>query len=94
MWTRRFAELNPEPVTPLASFDEIARRRVEASLGYCIEENDPPFAAGFVTNCHPQDGRQISNVIQFGFTGQNNLNAFNCCAPPMPHPTPSAAARP
>jgi hypothetical protein len=50
---------------------------VDATLSYFIEERDPPFAAGFATNCHPQDGKQISNVIQFGFTGQNNLNAFN-----------------
>ena len=46
-------------------------------LRFFIEEKDPPFAAGFVTNCHPQDGKQLSNVIQFGFTGQNNLHALN-----------------
>jgi len=46
-------------------------------MRYYIEEKDGDRAAGFVTNCHPQDGRQLNNVIQFGFTGQNNLNAFN-----------------
>jgi hypothetical protein len=77
MWTRRYRELAPIPVDLPASLSEIAASRVESTLDYFIEERTAPFAAGFVTNCHPQDGKQISNVIQFGFTGQNNLNAFN-----------------
>ena len=77
VWTRRFQELRPRPVTLAASLDEIARARVDAAQRFFIEERSAPFAAGFVTNCHPQDGKQISNVIQFGFTGQNNLNALN-----------------
>jgi hypothetical protein len=77
VWTRRFAELDPRPVVLPSSLEAIASARVEASLDYFIEETEAPFAAGFVTNCHPQDGKQISNVIQFGFTGQNNLNAYN-----------------
>ncbi|MBV9287632.1 MAG: hypothetical protein JO288_07380, partial [Hyphomicrobiales bacterium] len=77
MWRRRYEELRPRPVTLAVSHEEIARKRVEATLDFFVEERDAPFAAGFVTNCHPQDGKQISNVIQFGFTGQNNLNAFN-----------------
>ena len=77
MWTRRYAELAPVPVTLSATVPDIAAARVDAALDYFIEEKDAPFAAGFVTNCHPQDGKQISDVIQFGFTGQNNLNAFN-----------------
>jgi hypothetical protein len=57
--------------------EDIEDHRITAAESFFIEEKDPPFAAGFVTNCHPQDGKQLSNVIQFGFTGQNNLNAFN-----------------
>ena len=77
MWTRRYTELAPLPVNLPVAVPEIAAARVDATLDYFIEEADAPFAAGFVTNCYPQDGKQISNVIQFGFTGQNNLNAFN-----------------
>lgn len=29
------------------------------------------------TNCHPQDGQQLANVVQYGFTGQNIMNASN-----------------
>ena len=76
-WRGRFEQLRPRPVVLTESFDEIARHRLEAAQHFFIEENSPPFAAGYVTNCHPQDGKQISNVIQFGFTGQNSLNAFN-----------------
>jgi hypothetical protein len=77
MWVRRYRELAPMPVDLPTPLSEIAASRVESTLDYFIEEQTAPFAAGFVTNCHPQDGKQISNVIQFGFTGQNNLNAFN-----------------
>jgi hypothetical protein len=77
MWRERFHRLSPRPVELAGSLDEIERRRIDAALNFFIEEKDAPYAAGFVTNCHPQDGKQISNVIQFGFTGQNNLNAFN-----------------
>jgi hypothetical protein len=76
-WTRRFEELRPCAVTLAASLEEIEHHRIKSAESFFIEEKDPPFAAGFVTNCHPQDGKQLSNVIQFGFTGQNNLNAFN-----------------
>jgi hypothetical protein len=77
VWRRRFEELKPQPVALPATLDRISAARYDALLNYAIEETDGVRAAGFVTNCHPQDGRQLSNVIQFGFTGQNNLNAFN-----------------
>ena len=40
-------------------------------------EEDPNLPAGYVLNCHPQDGVQLENIIQYGFTGQNILNAYN-----------------
>ena len=63
------------PATP----DEIMRYRLEALNRYYVEkdrtedENEP---AGYVMNCHPQDGVQLENIIQYGFTGQNLLNAY------------------
>ncbi len=77
LWRERFEHLSPRPVELAGSLAEIERRRIDSALRFFIEEEEAPHAAGFVTNCHPQDGKQISNVIQFGFTGQNNLNAFN-----------------
>jgi hypothetical protein len=70
-------ELTPRPVALPATLGEMARLRLGALERFYIEETEGARAAGFVTNCHPQDGAQLSNVIQFGFTGQNNLNAFN-----------------
>jgi len=86
MSTRRFGRcgargfidrLGPRPVELAGSLGEIERGTIDAALQFFIGEKDAPYAAGFVTNCHPQDGKQISNVIQFGVTGQNNSNAFN-----------------
>ena len=77
LWRIRFDELAPRPVALPATLGEMMRLRLEALERFYIEETDGARAAGFVTNCHPQDGAQLSNVIQFGFTGQNNLNAFN-----------------
>ncbi len=70
----------PEP-SPLAmSPEEIARFRLESLDRYYVEkskaedENEP---AGYVLNCHPQKGEQLENIIQYGFTGQNILNAYH-----------------
>jgi hypothetical protein len=76
IWRGRFRDLKPHPVSLPASFEAITNTRIEAMLEFYREESEPPYAAGFVTNCHPQDGKQISNVIQYGFTGQNTLNAL------------------
>jgi hypothetical protein len=74
LWRQRMRDLRPRPVRLPASLAEITDRRIEALQAYYAE--DPASgAAGFVTNCHPQDGRQLGNVIQYGFTGQNLLNA-------------------
>ncbi len=59
--------------------DEIFRYRLEALNRYYVEksrEEDENEPAGYVMNCHPQDGVQLENIIQYGFTGQNLLNAY------------------
>lgn len=73
-------EKKPEPEKLPASPEEIVKWRLESLDSYYIEksrdedENEP---AGYVLNCHPQDGRQLENIIQYGFTGQNIMNAYN-----------------
>jgi hypothetical protein len=75
-WRARVAQLRPRPVELTAPLQVITDARIDALLPY-YARSATTTAAGFVTNCHPQDGRQLSNVIQYGFTGQNLLNA--CC---------------
>ncbi|WP_143517615.1 hypothetical protein [Pseudonocardia sp. MH-G8] len=78
LWSQRLGELAPRPVELTTGLDELTRLRVDALEAYYRENPGPePVAAGFVTNCHPQDGKQLSNVIQYGFTGQNVLNALH-----------------
>lgn len=83
MWndfTQQIDHLNP-PIVPLpATAEELTHYRLESLNRYFVEKNsneDPNAPAGYVLNCHPQDGKQISNIIQFGFTGQNLLSAYN-----------------
>jgi hypothetical protein len=76
VWQRRMRELAPRRVELDASLEEITSHRIDALLRFYAEDPESR-AAGFVTNCHPQDGKQLSNVIQYGFTGQNVGNAFN-----------------
>lgn len=78
LWTDRHTALAPQPVELTDSLEEITRLRLEALLPYYARSSDPDSAAaGFVTNCHPQDGKQLENIIQYGFTGQNVLNAHH-----------------
>lgn len=78
LWSTRMSELDPQRVELPTSLEEITRLRVEALLPYYGEGViDGAPAAGFVTNCHPQDGVQLGNIIQYGFTGQNVLNALH-----------------
>lgn len=60
----QFTALKPLPVVLDHSLDEIAQARLGALCKYFME--DPLGGAGFVTNCHPQDGKQLSNVVQYG----------------------------
>lgn len=78
LWRMRLAELDPVAAVLEETLAEITRLRVDALLPYYAEgEVAGERAAGFVTNCHPQDGIQLGNVIQYGFTGQNVLNALH-----------------
>ncbi|GAW50923.1 MULTISPECIES: hypothetical protein [unclassified Nocardioides] len=82
MWgsfRRRVADLRPVPVELPASLDEITRLRAESLDHYYLETDasvDPNAPAGYVLNCHPQVGEQLADIIQYGFTGQNTLNAY------------------
>lgn len=70
----------PQPAPLSAPAEEIVRYRLEALDKYYIEKSsreDKNEPAGYVLNCHPQNGRQLENIIQYGFTGQNILNAYN-----------------
>ncbi|KAL2010894.1 hypothetical protein VTN00DRAFT_3612 [Thermoascus crustaceus] len=71
----QFAVLRPRPVVLDRSPEEISRLRLDALSHYFKE--DETGGAGFVTNCHPQDGKQLGNIVQYGFTGQNIMNASN-----------------
>lgn len=80
MYARRINDLNPIPVDLPATAEELNKYRLEALNRYYVElnaEDDPNEPAGYVLNCHPQNGEQLSDIIQFGFTGQNVLNAYN-----------------
>ncbi len=66
------------PVELPVSIDKIVEYRLEALDRYYLEfPEDEGCPAGFVLNCHPQKGEQLENIIQYGFTGQNILNAYN-----------------
>ena len=66
------------PVDLLEPIDQIVSYRLEALDRYYFEfPQDKGFPAGYVLNCHPQKGEQLENIIQYGFTGQNILNAYN-----------------
>jgi hypothetical protein len=83
MWanyTRRLRELRPVPVELPVSIDELTRYRAESLDRYYLETDpavDPHAPAGYVLNCHPQVGEQLADIIQYGFTGQNTLNAWS-----------------
>lgn len=67
LWTLmkgQMAVLLPKPVALHRSPEEISRLRLETLSLYYME--DSSGGAGFVTNCHPQDGRQLGNIVQYG----------------------------
>ncbi|WP_432561767.1 YyaL domain-containing protein [Kineococcus sp. SYSU DK003] len=74
LWQRRAALLAPRRVELTVSLEELTRLRLEALMPYYREDET---TAGFVTNCHPQDGIQLGDVLQYGFTGQTVLNALH-----------------
>lgn len=71
---------HPQPSPLPTAPEEIVKWRLESLNQYYIEKNreeDNNEPAGYVLNCHPQDGTQLENIIQYGFTGQNIMNALN-----------------
>lgn len=80
VWGDRMNVLEPKAVELTDSLEGITRLRVDALVPYYAEAAQTPsgaLPAGFVTNCHPQNGDQLENIIQYGFTGQNILNAHH-----------------
>ena len=80
LWDDRMNVLSPRAVELTDTLETITRLRVEALLPYYGEGAPTPSGAqpaGFVTNNHPQNGVQLENIIQYGFTGQNVLNAHH-----------------
>lgn len=79
-YTRRMKDLSSTPVPLPASPELLNTYRLDALDRYYValdKNEDPNEPAGYVLNCHPQNGVQLSNIIQFGFTGQNVLSAYN-----------------
>lgn len=67
LWTlikEQIGVLCPKPVCLDRPLDEISRLRLETLAQYFKE--DPSGGAGFVTNCHPQNGQQLGNIVQYG----------------------------
>lgn len=78
-YSRRIADLAPVPVALNATFSELHGLRAQSldqSFLSVDATSDPNAPAGYVLNCHPQSGEQLADVIQYGFTGQNTLNAW------------------
>jgi len=58
-----------QPVPLAADAETIVRYRLEALERYYVEkseEQDKNCPAGYVLNCHPQQGIQLENIIQYG----------------------------
>lgn len=74
LWRRRAAHLSPSRVELTVPVTDLTALRLDAMMPYFRQDGT---TAGFVTNCHPQDGRQLGDVLQYGFTGQSVLNAMH-----------------
>ena len=73
------AALRPVPVAPRTTAEEVCRRRLEGATRYYVEgrrKSGEPYA-GTVLNCHPQDGSQLANIVQLGFTNCSLLLAHD-----------------
>ncbi len=79
MYMGRLEELKPVKAELPASAERLARYRTYALDQYYMEKSyaeDRNEPAGYVLNCHPQDGKQLCDIIQYGFTGQNTVSAY------------------
>ena len=77
---RVIREKRPKAAPLAAKPETLVDYRLKALDQYYVErtkEEDENEPAGYVLNCHPQDGKQLENIIQYGFTGQNIMNACN-----------------
>lgn len=74
LWRDRAAHLAPRRVELPETVERLTRLRLDALLPYYRQDEN---VAGFVTNCHPQDGVQLEDIVQYGFTGQMVLNALH-----------------
>lgn len=74
LWHDRAAHLAPRRVELPETVERLTRLRLDALMPYYREDEN---VAGFVTNCHPQDGVQLEDIVQYGFTGQMVLNALH-----------------
>ncbi len=73
-------EKKPQAPSLPTDIETLIDWRLRSLNEYYVEKNseeDKNCPAGFVLNCHPQDGKQLENIIQYGFTGQNIMNACN-----------------
>jgi len=79
VYSDRMHELNSPKVELPAPAEVLAKYRTYAVDKYYMEKNhleDPNEPAGYILNCHPQDGKQLCDIIQYGFTGQNTISAY------------------
>lgn len=74
LWRGRVEHLQPRRVELPVGLERLTGLRLEALMPY-YRQNET--TAGFVTNCHPQDGHQLGDILQYGFTGQTVLNALH-----------------
>lgn len=77
LWTlmkNQMAVLLPKPVALDRQPEEISRLRLEALSQYYME--DSSGGAGFVTNCHPQDGKQLGNIVQYGKSANRKADRY------------------
>lgn len=77
---RVIKDKKPQPAPLRDTPEALVKYRLEALNRYYVEktkDEDQNEPAGYVLNCHPQKGEQLENIIQYGFTGQNIMNAYN-----------------
>jgi hypothetical protein len=69
----------PEPVMLPYTLDEALRYRIEFLNDFFYAygpERDPREPAGYIVNQHPYEGKTLGEVFEYGFCGQQALNAY------------------
>ena len=68
---------NPQAKKLPVSLEETIKIRSEFLNKYFLcNESDPLKPAGYTINFHPTEGKVLSNMIEYGFTGRNTENAY------------------